>query len=262
MLEKIFDETALRVAEDKKRYPLELVRNERLFSQANRLEDTFSEGEINIIAEIKYGSPSKGRIFDPELISPVEVANQYVSNGAKALSILTEPRYFKGSYEYLMAARRANPEIPILMKDFYFDPYQIYFARYIGATMALLLVRYLDEIQLKDFHDLVTELGMNALVEVHDARELELAVKIGASVIGVNNRNLDTLKVDLATARSLYAQIPESTIKICESGIYERAEIDAFREIGYDGFLIGTSLMKDGEPGQALHTLISGQGGG
>lgn len=258
MLEKIFEETAERVAQDKKNYPLAKIQNERLFAEPDRLEESFQPGEINIISEIKYGSPSKGRIFDPELIAPVEVANQYVANGAKALSILTEPKYFLGSYEYLMVARRANPRIPILMKDFYFDPYQIYFARYIGANIALLLVRYLDDAQLKDFHDLTTELGMSALVEVHDAQELESAIKIGAKVIGVNNRNLDTLRVDLETARELYAQIPEGVIKICESGIYERAEIDAFRQVGYDGFLIGTSLMKDGRPGVALDQLING----
>ncbi len=258
MLEKIFEETAIRVAQDKKNYPLQKIQNERLFADPDKLEDSFCAGEINIISEIKYGSPSKGRIFDPELITPVEVANQYVANGAKALSILTEPQYFKGSYDYLKDARRANPRIPILMKDFYFDPYQIYFARYIGANIALLLVRYLDEVQLKDFHDLAAELGMSALVEVHDAQELDLAIKIGAKVIGVNNRNLDTLKVDLETARELYDQIPPDVIKICESGIYERTEIDAFRRIGYDGFLVGTSLMKDGQPGQALKKLISG----
>mgnify|MGYP002713161738 CR=1 FL=1 len=258
MLEKIFEETAVRVAQDKQQYPLAKIENERLFAEPERLEESFRPGEINIISEIKYGSPSKGRIFDPQVIAPVEVANQYVANGAKALSILTEPKYFLGSYEYLMDARRANPRIPILMKDFYFDPYQIYFARYIGANIALLLVRYLDEVQLRDFHDLATELGMSALVEVHDERELETAIKIGAKVIGVNNRNLDTLKVDLETARSLYRQIPDGVIKICESGIYQRAEIDAFRDIGYDGFLIGTSLMQDGHPGQALKALIKG----
>lgn len=257
MLDKIFEETALRVAKDKQKYPLELIRNERLFEEPDRLEDSFRPDQINIISEIKYGSPSQGRIFDPGVISPVEVANQYVANGARALSILTEPKYFLGSYDYLKDARKANPKIPILMKDFYFDPYQIYFARHIGANIALLLVRYLDLAQLKDFHDLAAELGMSALVEVHDADELDLAVSIGAKVIGVNNRNLDTLRVDLKTAQDLYTQIPEGVIKICESGIYERKEIDAFRRIGYDGFLIGTSLMKEGKPGQALHKLIS-----
>lgn len=258
MLEKIFEETATRVEQDKKTYPLDKITSERLFAPQDHFESVFPSGEINIISEIKYGSPSKGRIFDPDLISPVEVANQYVQNGAKALSILTEPKYFKGSYDYLMDARRANPRVPILMKDFYFDPFQFYLARYIGANVVLLLVRYLDAVQLKDFYDLATELGLSALVEVHDADELGAAIDIGAKVIGVNNRNLDTLKVDLKTAEELCSMIPEGVIKICESGIYERAEIDAFRAIGYDGFLVGTSLMKDGKPGEALSKLING----
>lgn len=258
MLEKIFEETEGRVERDKKEYPLELIRDQRLFGEPDNFEQAFVPGEINIISEIKYGSPSKGRIFDPDIIAPKEVANQYVANGAKALSILTEPKYFLGSYEFLKDARRANPRVPILMKDFYFDPYQFYLARHIGANVVLLVVRYLDEAKLKDFYDLATELGLSALVEVHDASELETALKIGCRVIGVNNRNLDTLQVDLKTAEELYAMIPEDVIKICESGIYERSEIDAFRQIGYDGFLIGTSLMKDGRPGEALSKLIDG----
>ena len=131
-------------------------------------------------------------------------------------------------------------------------------ARYIGANVVLLLVRYLDKVQLKEFYDLASELGLSALVEVHDADELETAINIGAKVIGVNNRNLDTLKVDLKTAEELYTMIPQDVIKICESGIYDRTEIDAFRDIGYDGFLVGTSLMKDGQPGTALRKLING----
>lgn len=258
MLEKIFEETGLRVERDKKKYPFERIASERLFAPPDQFENVFPAGEINIISEIKYGSPSQGRIFDPDIISPVEVANQYVQNGAKALSILTEPKYFHGSYQYLMDARRANPRVPILMKDFYFDPYQFYLARYIGANVVLLLVRYLDKVQLKEFYDLASELGLSALVEVHDADELETAINIGARVIGVNNRNLDTLKVDLKTAEELYTMIPEDVIKICESGIYDRTEIDAFRDIGYDGFLVGTSLMKDGQPGTALRKLING----
>jgi len=258
MLEQIFEEMAARVARDKQQYPLAKIQSEGRGAAAERLEDVLPPGKLNIIAEIKYGSPSKGSIFDPGRLAPVEVANQYVAGGVKALSILTEPKYFLGSYDYLIAVRRAHPFIPILMKDFYLDPYQIYFARYIGANVVLLLVRYLDDTQLRDFYDLASELKMSVLVEVHDERELESALKIGAKVIGVNNRNLDTLTVDLETARSLCQRIPQGVLKICESGIYQRAEIDAFRAIGYDGFLIGTSLMRDGQPGAALRQLMIG----
>ena len=224
---------------------------------ADNFEAAFPRHEINVIAEIKYASPSRGKILDPALISPVDVAGEYVAGGAKALSILTEPKYFMGAYENVMAARGANPGIPILMKDFFFKPYQVHFARHIGASVVLLVVRYLDQARLKDLHDLAKELGLGVLVEIHNADELESALKLNCRVIGVNNRNLDTLKVDLKTARELCEAIPEGVIKICESGISERSEIDAFRALGYEGFLVGTSLMKNGQPGAAIRQLLA-----
>jgi indole-3-glycerol phosphate synthase len=192
------------------------------------------------------------------VISPADVAKAYADNGSKALSLLTEPTYFHGSYEYLKSARAGNRQIPIIMKDFVLDPYQIYFARYIGASVVLLVVRYLDEVQLKDFQNLATELGLNTLVEVHDEAELEIASKIGCKVMGVNNRNLHTLAIDLDVGKNLAPHFPDDVIKICESGIFNRSEIDEFMELGYNGFLIGTSLMQDGRPGQALSELIKG----
>lgn len=254
----IIAETHQRVAIDKKTFPPELVENETLFPvQAVNFEAAFQAGQTNIITEIKYGSPSRGKIFDPEVVSPEQVAEAYISNGAIALSILTEPKYFHGSYDYLTSVRRSHPRIPIIMKDFYLDPYQIYLARYLGASIALLVVRYLDESQLKDFYDITVGLGLSALVEVHDVDELEIASKIGCKVMGVNNRNLKTLGIDLDVGRNLAPHFPDEVIKICESGIFERAEIDEFAKLGYDGFLIGTSLMKDGQPGEALNELVN-----
>ena len=254
----VIAETHQRVAMDKQKLPLELVQNEIPFeNQADNFEAAFKAGDVNIITEIKYGSPSRGRIFDPTLVSPIDVAGAYISNGAIALSILTEPNYFHGSYDYITAVRRAYPGIPIMMKDFYLDPYQIYLARYLGASIALLVVRYLDEVQLKDFYDLAVELGLSALIEVHDLSELEIANRIGCKVMGVNNRNLKTLGIDLAIGKDLAPHFPADVIKICESGIFKRAEIDEFSNLGYDGFLIGTSLMQDGRPGEALNELIN-----
>ena len=189
--------------------------------------------------------------------SAKRIARAYITNGAIALSILTEPNYFQGSYDYITAVRRAYPGIPIIMKDFYLDSYQIYLARYLGASIALLVVRYLDEVQLKDFYDLTVELGLSALIEVHDLSELEIASRIGCKVMGVNNRNLQTLGIDLAIGKDLAPHFPADVIKICESGIFKRAEIDEFSNLGYDGFLIGTSLMQDGRPGEALNELIN-----
>jgi len=253
----IVEETQQRTTLDKQKYPFELIKNETLFpDQVDNFEAAFKPGQTNIITEIKYGSPSSGKIFDPAIISPDVVASAYVSNGAIAISILTEPKYFHGSYDYITSVRRAHPDIPIIMKDFYLDPYQIYLARYLGASVALLVVRYLDEIQLKDFYDITVELGLGALVEVHDIAEVEIASKVGCKVMGVNNRNLQTMAIDLAVGKGLAPHFPADVVKICESGIFERAEIDEFSNLGYDGFLIGTSLMMDGRPGEALNELV------
>lgn len=253
----IIAETHERITIDKKKWPAAMIENESLFeNHADNFEAAFKIGEVNIITEIKYGSPSRGKIFDPEKVSPTEVASAYISNGAKALSILTEPKYFHGSYDYLTAVRAEHAQIPIIMKDFILDPYQIYLTRYLGGSVALLVVRYLDEAQLKDFYELTVELGLGALVEVHDVAELEIASKIGCKVMGVNNRNLKTMAIDLDVGKTLAPHFPGDVIKICESGIFNRAEIDEFSELGYNGFLIGTSLMMDGRPGEALSELI------
>ncbi|MCZ6757730.1 MAG: indole-3-glycerol phosphate synthase TrpC [Bacteroidetes bacterium] len=258
VLDNVQSETRDRVAQDQKRWPLEQIRSKSPVEIPDPFESAFSTGEINVIAEIKYGSPSRGAICDANQITPTEVARQYIQNGAMALSILTEPKHFDGSYDYLTAVREKNPTIPILMKDFFFEPYQFYLARYLGASISLLMVRYLDEIQLKDFYDLTIDLGMSALVEVHDLQEVETAAKIGCSVMGVNNRNLETLEIDLNIAKNLSGQFPDGAISICESGISKRSELDEFRDLGFDGFLIGSSLMADGQPGKALNALIGG----
>ena len=256
---EIIEETRSRVERDKNEFPLQQVIDEPRFeSTALNFDKVFTPGEVNIITEIKYGSPSRGKIFDAEVINPVEVARAYVENGSRALSILTEPSYFHGSYDYLSAAREAFPEIPIIMKDFVVDPYQVHFARYIGASVVLLCVRYLDEAEINDLQQLATGIGLNTLVEVHDEAELEVACRIGCRVMGVNNRDLKTLDIDLGVGKNLAPHFPDDVVKICESGIFNRKQIDEFRELGFDGFLVGTSLMMDGRPGEALSELIQG----
>ena len=257
---EIIEETRSRVERDKQSFPLQQVIDDPRFdSTARNFDEVFTPGEVNVITEIKYGSPSRGKIFDAEVINPVEVARAYVENGSRALSILTEPTYFHGSYDYLSAAREAFPEIPIIMKDFVVDPYQVHFARFIGASVVLLCVRYLDEAEINDLQQLATGIGLNTLVEVHDEAELEVACKIGCRVMGVNNRNLKTLDIDLDVGRNLAPHFPKDVVKICESGIFNRGQIDDFRKLGFDGFLVGTSLMMDGRPGEALSELIEGQ---
>ncbi len=256
---EIIEETRARVKRDQESFPLQRVMDEPEFElTAANFDDAFPVGEVNLITEIKYGSPSRGKIFDADVISPVDVARAYVENGSRAISILTEPTYFHGSYDYLRSVRSAYPEIPIIMKDFVIDPYQVHFARFIGASVVLLCVRYLDEVEIKDLQQLAVSIGLNTLVEVHDEAELEIACRIGCKVMGVNNRNLKTLDIDLDVGRNLAPHFPDDVVKICESGIFERSQIDDFRELGFDGFLVGTSLMMDGRPGKALHELISG----
>ena len=140
VLDNVKSETRDRVAQDQKRWPLEQIRSKSPVEIPGPFESAFGAGKINVITEIKYGSPSRGTICDASQITPTEVARQYIQNGAMALSILTEPKHFNGSYDYLTSVREKNPTIPILMKDFFFDAYQLYLARYLGASISLLMV--------------------------------------------------------------------------------------------------------------------------
>ena len=208
--------------------------------------------KTNIFAEIKKGSPSKGIIredFDPAVL-----ARQYRDGGASALSVLTEETYFFGRFEYLQTASQESG-LPVLCKDFLIDPYQVYHARYMGADAVLLIVRLLSRRRLTDFLVLAEDVGLDALVEVHDENELEIASDCGARIIGVNNRNLDTFQVDINTCRRLANQIPEDVIRVAESGIFTRNDIEMLTNDGYNSFLIGEALMTSNDPVELLNTL-------
>ena len=208
---------------------------------------------VNIIAEIKRASPSRGVINDH--IDVAEVARNYASRGAAAISVLTEEDFFHGSLDDLRTVK-ATVELPALRKDFTIDEYQIYEAAAAGADAILLIVAALDERELKRFRTIAEdELQMDAIVEVHSADELEIAKRIGARIIGVNNRNLKTFHVSLDVSRELIAERDGDTLMIAESGLSSRAEIDELRGKGFDGFLIGETLMR--EP----HVLASLAGG-
>jgi indole-3-glycerol phosphate synthase len=205
-----------------------------------------------IIAEIKKASPSAGLIradFDP-----VAIATTYAQHGAAAISILTDRKFFQGDLAYLSAVRQAVP-LPLLRKDFVVDPYQLYEARVAGADAVLLIAAALDVPELIDLAGLSFELGLEPLVEVHTAAELEKALECSGRVIGINNRNLHTFHTDVATTVALLPHIPEGYLVVSESGLRDRATITQLEAHGVAAFLIGESLMREADMGAKLDAL-------
>ncbi len=207
-----------------------------------------------IIAEIKKASPSRGIIragFDP-----ASIAKTYESNGATCLSVLTDEPYFQGSDNDLRSARAASA-LPVLRKDFILDPYQVYESRALGADCILLIMAALDDNDARNLYDLARDLGMDVLVEVHDEAELKRAIQLGPEMIGINNRNLQTLEVNVETSRELGALMPGNFLKISESGIEGNATVLSLQEAGFDGFLVGESLLRKQDIGVALRGLLT-----
>jgi len=198
---------------------------------------------IQLIAEVKKASPSKG-IIRPDF-KPVEIAQTYASNGASAISVLTETRYFQGSLNHLGDIRNTlgNKRLPLLRKDFIHDPYQVYESRAYGADSLLLIAAILTPKKLEELLGLSYELGMNCLVEIHNEAELEISLRSGARIIGINNRDLKTFTVDLTTTERLRPLIPPDRIVVSESGINDRGDIEKLRQWDIDAVLIGEALM-------------------
>jgi len=198
---------------------------------------------IQLIAEVKKASPSMG-IIRPDF-NPVEIAQTYASNGASAISVLTETKYFQGSLDHLKAIRTAlgNKRLPLLRKDFIFDPYQIYESRAYGADGLLLITAILTPKKLEELLGLSHDLNMSCLVEVHNGAELEIALRSQARIIGINNRDLTTFAVDLTTTERLRPLIPPDRIVVSESGIKEHSDIEKMKKWGVDAVLVGEALM-------------------
>jgi indole-3-glycerol phosphate synthase len=207
-----------------------------------------------VIAEIKKASPSKGVLA--EQFDPASLARAYKQGGAAALSVLTDEKYFQGTLLDLESARDAA-DLAVLRKDFTIDPYHVKEAAAHGADAILLIAAILTEREMRDFRELAEHYRMAALVEVHEADELERAVASGARMIGVNNRNLHTFEVNLQTALRLAQKIPAGAIKVAESGIHSAKDIQRLTAAGYDAFLVGEHLMKSGDPANALRALLS-----
>lgn len=208
---------------------------------------------INVIAELKKASPSKGVIRADFPVA--ELARELEQAGAAALSVLTEPHYFRGSTEYLRIAAE-NVRIPLLRKDFIFDELQILEASACGADAVLLIAAALDRIQMKDFHQSARALNLDTLCEIHDERELDMVMDFDAGIVGINCRDLKTFRIDHALTRRLLARIPSGKIRVAESGIRDHTDIVNLRNAGADAFLIGETLMRTAHPGEALRELI------
>lgn len=208
---------------------------------------------MTVIAEVKRSSPSKGTLA--AITDPRALAAQYQVAGAAVVSVLTEKRRFGGSLEDLIAVR-SEIQIPILRKDFMVDEYQFLEARAAGADVVLLIVAALSKNQLKDYYDLATELGMAVLVETHTHQEIEDAMAIEPRIIGVNARNLKTLDIDLGAFTSLIPEIPSGIIRVAESGISQRAEVEIAQSAGANAILVGETLVKSGDPRAAIDQLL------
>lgn len=248
------------VTEAKQRVSPEALRKQAdLVRRPDSLMDSLTAGEeIALIAEIKKASPSKGVIR--ESFDPVEIGRSYEKNGAAAISVLTDAKYFRGSDASLKAVSEAV-ELPVLRKDFVVDPYQIHEARTIGASAVLLIVSALSPRELAEMLAVCREAQLDALVEVHTPGEARMALDAGADLVGVNNRDLKTFATDLQTTFDLLEHLPDDLVVVSESGIRSRDQVVRLRDAGVDAVLVGEHLMRQPDVGRELRALLGMEGG-
>jgi indole-3-glycerol phosphate synthase len=255
-LEEIIASTRRRVEESKKRCSMSTLERQaqahepRGFGRALR---ELSRRGVAVIAELKKASPSKGLIRAS--FHPASLALELVTAGATALSVLTDEEYFQGSLDHLVEVSAAV-KVPLLRKDFIIDEFQLLEARANCADAVLLIVAALKSAELASLHRNAKSIDLDVLCEVHDEKELEIALDAGCEIIGVNNRNLHSFKVDLNTSLHLAPKIPPEKLRVAESGISAASDIAILRKVGYHAFLVGESLMKADYPGQALNDLL------
>ncbi len=259
ILDKIVAVKREEVAAASAKKPLALVRADaesrvltRDFVGAMRAKIT--AGQAAVIAEIKKASPSKG-VLRADFI-PADIAQTYAEHGAACLSVLTDKQFFQGQVDYLKQARASCP-LPVLRKDFMVDAYQLYESRAMGADAILLIAACLDDAQMKDFEAIALGLDMAVLVEVHDATELERALKLKTPLVGINNRNLKTFEVSLDTTLTLKREVPADRLLVCESGIHTRDDVLRMAAAGVNAFLVGEAFMRAADPGEALAALFA-----
>ncbi len=259
VLKKILARKAEEVAERKAKISLEQLKQAIKGASAprgfaNALQQKIAAGESAVIAEIKKASPSKGVIRED--FDPVSIAQSYELGGAACLSVLTDVDFFQGADQYLVDARAAC-SLPVIRKDFIIDEYQLYEARAMGADCVLLIVSALQESELASLHATAIAMGLDVLVEVHDQRELDIALAIENPMIGINNRNLHTFEVSLNNTFDLIDRIPAERIVITESGIHSSQDVKAMKEKDVHGFLVGEAFMRSNNPGQQLKLFFS-----
>lgn len=257
ILDEIATYTRERIAAAKETTPLREVKD-RAFTLPKgdfSFEKALKKSDISFICECKKASPSKG------LIAPdfpyLEIAKEYEAAGADCISVLTEPKWFLGRDDYLKEITEAV-KIPCLRKDFTVDEYMIYEAKTLGASAVLLICSILEKSQMKEYMGICDELGLSALVETHDEREVEMALDIGARVIGVNNRNLKDFTVDTENSKRLRTLIPQDVVFVSESGVKSAEDVKALRKIGADAVLVGETLMRAEDKKAKLSELKNG----
>jgi indole-3-glycerol phosphate synthase len=258
ILRKILARKAEEIAERAHRTPLAELKKHLERAPAPRgflkaIRSRIATGRPAVIAEIKKASPSKGLLRAD--FRPADIAQSYERHGATCLSVLTDEEFFQGCDEYLQQARAACA-LPVLRKDFTMDAYQVYEARALGADAILLIVAALGDTQLRKLTELAAELGMDALVEVHDAAELERALALPTPLIGINNRDLRTFHTSLETTLNLLGEIPADRVVVTESGIHAPADVARLRARGVNVFLVGEAFMKADNPGGKLQELF------
>ena len=263
ILKKILSVKENEIESAKSREPFSALRNRvengidlkgirRNFEVALRRK--IAAGRAGVIAEVKKASPSKGVIR--EAFYPDEIAKSYEKHGAACLSVLTDKEFFQGSPDYLLQAKAAC-SLPVLRKDFMIDPYQVYEAGAWGADCILLIVAALSDSQRAELEACAFELGMNVLVEVHNAEELERALALKTSLLGINNRDLRTFKTTIQNTIDLLPGLPEDKLVVTESGILQRQDVQKMRQAGVNAFLIGEAFMRAKEPGEELAKLFA-----
>lgn len=256
VLDKILAHKLVELEAARRQRPLpEVINAARAAEPPRDFAAALQRDTVALIAEVKKASPSKGLLVSD--FDPVAIGTVYAHNGAAAISVLTDERFFQGHLDY-MTAVRAAVEVPVLRKDFVIAPYQVYEARAAGADAVLLIVAALEAGPLADLHALADDLGMAALVEVHDAPEMERALRLGAPLIGVNNRDLRTFDVDIETTARLAAMVPAEVTLVAESGIASADDVRRMGEQGAQAVLVGESLMKAPDMAAAVRAF-SGQ---
>jgi indole-3-glycerol phosphate synthase len=258
ILEKIVAVKREEIAAARKKQPLEAVRADAESRVLTRdfegaLRRRIAAGKSAVIAEVKKASPSKG-VLRQDFV-PADIAQSYAEHGAACLSVLTDRQFFQGQPDYLKQAR-ASCDLPVLRKDFMVDPYQVYESRVMGADCILLIAACLEDAQMAELEQIARSLDMAVLVEVHDAAELQRALRLRTPLVGINNRNLRSFEVSLDTTLGMLKDVPPDRLLVTESGILGPADVKRMRDAGVHAFLVGEAFMRAPDPGEALAALF------